>query len=154
MVRDVPPGSFILLEDVDSCVASADRSVTATRAQETKPTVSLSTLLNTLDGIGGVTSSMVFVTTNYIEKLDAALTRAGRMDYCIEFKLLDDEQIKGFIRYSFPNQEIDVTARYEPIAGCDIQRLLIKHFDDYRGFESNLKKDLLKTIKQVYHLSE
>jgi len=146
MVRSIPEDSFILMEDIDVCKASDDREAEPVVVQENLSKVSLSSLLNTLDGIGGISSNIVFVTTNHFDKLDPALTRKGRMDHVIEFGLLQDQQIKEFIKYSFSDVIIDENTQYEPIAGCDIQSLLIKHKDSYFEFEKQLKLQLTQNV--------
>ncbi|KAF9520971.1 hypothetical protein BS47DRAFT_265 [Hydnum rufescens UP504] len=49
-------------------------------------TLSLSGLLNSLDGVSAPEGRLLFATTNHLERLDPALTRPGRMDIWIEFK--------------------------------------------------------------------
>ena len=51
------------------------------------PKISLSGLLDALDGVGAQEGRLLFVTTNRYETLDAALRRPGRMDVDTEFKL-------------------------------------------------------------------
>lgn len=56
------------------------------------PKVSLSGLLNALDGVGAQEGRLLFATTNRYEALDPALRRPGRMDVHIEFKLASQHQ--------------------------------------------------------------
>jgi len=55
--------------------------------------VTLSGLLNCLDGVTSTEARIVFMTTNYIERLDPALIRPGRVDvkeyigYCTTHQL-------------------------------------------------------------------
>ena len=51
-------------------------------------TLSLSGLLNALDGVAASEGRILFATTNHLERLDPALSRPGRMDVWIEFKNL------------------------------------------------------------------
>ena len=84
----------ILLEDVD--VASQNRmqakeadhsDVDLSFFETQKKTVTLSGLLNALDGVGSQEGRLLIMTTNYIERLDDALIRPGRVDRKIEFRL-------------------------------------------------------------------
>ena len=43
--------------------------------------VTFSGLLNVLDGVASSEERLIFMTTNYIERLDPALIRPGRVDY-------------------------------------------------------------------------
>ena len=54
--------------------------------------VSLSGLLNALDGLGAKEGRLFFATTNRYQALDPALRRPGRIDYFIEFKLASQYQ--------------------------------------------------------------
>lgn len=56
------------------------------------PKISLSGLLNALDGVGAQEGRLLFATTNRYEALDPALRRPGRMDVHIEFKLASQHQ--------------------------------------------------------------
>ena len=47
--------------------------------------VTLSGLLNAIDGVGAQEGRILFMTTNYPERLDGALTRPGRVD--VSFRL-------------------------------------------------------------------
>ncbi|KAF8061607.1 P-loop containing nucleoside triphosphate hydrolase protein [Lyophyllum atratum] len=49
-------------------------------------TLSLSGLLNALDGVAAAEGRLLFATTNHLDRLDPALSRPGRMDVWVEFK--------------------------------------------------------------------
>ena len=70
--------------------------------------VSLSGLLNALDGIGAQDGRILFATTNHYSVLDPALIRPGRMDLHVEFKLASKEQAKElFYRFYAPSKDSD-----------------------------------------------
>jgi len=50
-------------------------------------TLSLSGLLNAIDGVAAAEGRLLFATTNHLERLDPALSRPGRMDVWVEFKV-------------------------------------------------------------------
>ncbi|KDQ61524.1 hypothetical protein JAAARDRAFT_123262 [Jaapia argillacea MUCL 33604] len=54
--------------------------------------VTLSGLLNAIDGVGAQEGRILFATTNKYHALDPALCRAGRMDRHVEFKLASKYQ--------------------------------------------------------------
>ena len=62
------------------------------------PKVSLSGLLNALDGVGAQEGRLLFATTNRYEALDPALRRPGRMDVHVEFKLASQYQASELFR--------------------------------------------------------
>ena len=73
------------------------------------PKISLSGLLNALDGVGAQEGRLLFATTNRYETLDAALRRPGRMDVHVEFKLASQYQAGGlFKRFYMPDETVTV----------------------------------------------
>ncbi|PBK85658.1 P-loop containing nucleoside triphosphate hydrolase protein [Armillaria gallica] len=75
-------------------------------------TLSLSGLLNALDGVAAAEGRLLFATTNHLERLDPALSRPGRMDVWIEFKNASKWQAEALFRNFFPSVE-------EPAAACN-----------------------------------
>lgn len=51
------------------------------KAYEGLTRVTLSGLLNALDGVSSAEDRIIFMTTNYIDRLDKALIRPGRVDF-------------------------------------------------------------------------
>lgn len=84
----MPDKSILLLEDVE-CAVKVDE-----KSRDTKDTkVSFSGLLNILDGLVVPEGRITFLTTNFKERLDPTLLRAGRVDYEIEYFNASREQI-------------------------------------------------------------
>eukprot|EP00164_Ancoracysta_twista_P009335 GFYU01013791.1.p1 GENE.GFYU01013791.1~~GFYU01013791.1.p1 ORF type:complete len:941 (+),score=303.86 GFYU01013791.1:279-3101(+) len=99
---DTPPNSIILLEDVDSIFEQREtKTVSRYRYQRG---VSFSGLLNALDGVSSQEGRIVFMTTNHIERLDAALLRPGRCDVKKEFTLATRNQISAMYTRFFPEE--------------------------------------------------
>jgi ATP-dependent 26S proteasome regulatory subunit len=72
--------AILLIEDID-CMFSENSNI------------SLSSMLNILDGVSSVKSLITVITTNHIDKLGTVITRPGRIDKIIEFKILSKDQI-------------------------------------------------------------
>lgn len=68
-------------------------------------TLSLSGLLNALDGVAASEGRLLFATTNHLEKLDPALCRPGRMDVWVEFKNASRWQAEALFRNFFPSED-------------------------------------------------
>ena len=66
--------------------------------------VTNSGLLNAIDGVTNSDGRIVIMTTNYIDQLDAALIRPGRVDRRFEFEDASDLQICGVFLKFFPRQ--------------------------------------------------
>jgi mitochondrial chaperone BCS1 len=77
IIDALPVATILLIEDVD-CVFKDLRTTTSVAG------VTLSGLLNALDGVSSRDGRVLFLTTNHPERLDPALLRPGRVDRKIE----------------------------------------------------------------------
>ncbi len=73
IVNSLPVATILLIEDVD-CVFKDFRTMSGAAG------VTLSGLLNALDGVSSRDGRVLFLTTNHPERLDPALLRPGRVD--------------------------------------------------------------------------
>jgi mitochondrial chaperone BCS1 len=85
LLNNIPPRSLLLLEDIDA--AFPDRKMDKQAGGYTecllsgyRSSLTFSGLLNALDGVAASEERLIFMTTNYPDKLDAALIRPGRVD--------------------------------------------------------------------------
>jgi mitochondrial chaperone BCS1 len=112
-INQVPANTFLLFEDIDcmksgqSRIGSDGQSGPATsNANASQPAynngVTLSGLLNVLDGFYAPTGVLFVMTTNHFEKLDKALLRPGRIDYKIYLGQATDYQKIELYRRFFP----------------------------------------------------
>lgn len=88
-----------VIEDID-CLSEvvADRLATTTTTTEKEgDAVTLSFLLNLLDGVLETPGRILIISSNYPEKLDRALIRPGRIDVKIEFSYADREFIQDMM---------------------------------------------------------
>jgi chaperone BCS1 len=147
---------ILLLEDLDAAFTrSVSRDSTSTGAPtvstaSTKSskessdgsTLSLSGLLNSLDGVAAaegryvllisfdgnvpMTSqcSLLFATTNHIERLDPALSRPGRMDVWINFTHATKWQAGGLFKCFFPSKPLEASEVFEGSSADASQRNL------------------------------
>ncbi|KAK4626253.1 Mitochondrial chaperone BCS1 [Fulvia fulva] len=90
MFQEIPPRCIVLLEDIDAVWASREQrleqrpiydSASERSATPSISNVTLSGLLNVLDGVGSQEGRLVIMTTNKPDQLDSALTRPGRIDF-------------------------------------------------------------------------
>jgi chaperone BCS1 len=77
LIDALPVATILLIEDVD-CVFKESRNTSDSTG------VTLSGLLNALDGVSSREGRVLFLTTNHPERLDRALVRPGRVDRKIE----------------------------------------------------------------------
>jgi mitochondrial chaperone BCS1 len=135
LMGNVPNRCILLLEDLDAAFTrsvsrdsnstGAPVTVTADKEKEKEKevndgnTLSLSGLLNSLDGVAAAEGRYVmfhilsnrdllfdrllFATTNHIERLDPALSRPGRMDVWVNFTNATKWQAEGIFKCFFPS---------------------------------------------------
>ncbi|KKY22238.1 putative bcs1-like atpase [Diplodia seriata] len=139
LFNNLPQRCIVLLEDIDSAGLLRDEKsdqaeaadpnkkkeefsaetlakalTTANRKQkqadDNKQGISLSGLLNAIDGVATHEGRVLVMTTNHPEKLDDALIRPGRVDMQVEFSLATHEQMRDiFIRMYSPDEESQPT---------------------------------------------
>jgi len=66
--------------------------------------ITLSSLLNVIDGILESNGIIYIITTNFPEKIDKALLRPGRINFTIDFKKSDYKTIKEMLEYFYDTQ--------------------------------------------------
>ncbi|XWV26526.1 ATPase family protein [Tupanvirus soda lake] len=91
----------------------------------------LSDFLEILDGMRSTEDSIMFFTTNYINRIDPAFKRQGRVNYLIEMKLCNKYQLANI---------------YKSILQKDISNELYDAFPEYRYSLSNIIETILKNI--------
>ncbi|KAF9040217.1 P-loop containing nucleoside triphosphate hydrolase protein [Hymenopellis radicata] len=124
LLNKLPERCIALIEDIDAALTTSlnrdqnddksesdkdKKSKSTARASESSlGNVTLSGLLNALDGVGAKQGRILVATTNKYDSLDEALSRPGRMDVHIEFKLAAKYQARElFIRFYNPHYAAD-----------------------------------------------
>jgi chaperone BCS1 len=143
-MNDVPPNSVILFEDID-CMKSGKARLIADetpgtsgasssedRKQESAALgVTLSGLLNALDGFSAPENVLFVMTSNVVENLDPALLRPGRIDYKLYMVHADDRQKIELYKRFFPDAsdseaELFVETHRSVETMAEFQGLLLK----------------------------
>jgi len=134
-IHDVPRHSVILFEDIDCMQTSKARPGQEDHAQKPSPPspddkpniadqfgVTLSGLLNVLDGFSAPDSALFVMTTNQIETLDSALLRPGRIDYRLYLGKAAKEQKVELYRRFFPESSLADAQRFVE-ANCHVSTM-------------------------------
>jgi len=133
LMSHVPSRCILLLEDLDAAFtrsvtrdASSTGTPTSTKDSTTTTaeatdgsTLSLSGLLNSLDGVAAAEGRLLFATTNHIERLDPALSRPGRMDVWVNFTHATKWQAEGIFKCFFPFKPSNADADASPATPKD-----------------------------------
>jgi len=115
LVDALPGGTALLIEDVD-CAFGARRA-----AEETG--VTLSGLLNALDGVSSREGRALFLTTNHPERLDPALVRPGRVDRSVHLGHTTAEQARRLFCWFYAGEEEVAASEVEAWAGAFAARI-------------------------------
>lgn len=113
----LPRRCLILLEDIDAVGIS--RSLTQSQRQigPIPRLISLSALLNVLDGPSAKQGCIMCATTNYPENLDTALVRPGRIDKRVTFTKANRDAVAGVFSSIFTSQkDTSIAIEKHPLA--------------------------------------
>ncbi|KAI9926491.1 hypothetical protein MW887_004256 [Aspergillus wentii] len=132
LFQELPRRCIVLLEDVDSAGITNKRS----NEEETEPSpeqgakgaelekgkpkeekeekggVTLSALLNVIDGVAASEGRILVMTTNHAENLDPALLRPGRVDMSIHFGYADRNAMQELFSSIYATLEGDLQPSY------------------------------------------
>ena len=122
-IASIPPNSFIVFEDIDCiksfCARPADEATGETREDMPK-------LLKLLDGASLPDNTVLFATTNYIDKIDGAVKRFGRFDLHFELLPADKELATQMVNYIDPTKISLLEDVVFPVSQAELQARILK----------------------------
>lgn len=143
LLSSVPERAIVLIEDIDTFAVSQNRVVAPISGKEEKGMLTLSGLLNALDGVAASEGRILIMTTNHPEHLDAALTRAGRVDVAAHLgNFTAAESVRMWRLFFGENHHLEgefaanVGNNMQPAA---LQELLMRHANDPAGVVEALR---------------
>lgn len=132
-ISEANQNSMFIMEDIDSISATKNRENKENDSEDKgvlkMELLTMSGVLNALDGIMTPKGAIFVMTTNHIEKLDPALLREGRCDVKLYFGNMDiDRQIEMYNKYFSDGKATEFLTNNEPVTACVLQeRLLQEH---------------------------
>lgn len=96
--------------------------------------LTLSGLLNALQGVIALDDVMVMMSTNHPEKLDPALIRSSRVDCRYEIGAMKSAQIHEYIRNMYPEASVSPDIVFNTTVGSDVQTAFLEHPRDVQRF--------------------
>lgn len=138
-LRSVGSNSLLLIEDIDCTKIKRDNSKDVNSSN-----ISMSGLLNALDGIGTKPGRLLFITTNHLENLDPALMRCGRIDLIKYIGNASKQQIEELFE-KFYNKKVDI----DEVAGIDESKLSMSSVQDILIRHRNSCEDALNELHNI-----
>jgi chaperone BCS1 len=135
----IPANSIVILEDIDIASAVKDRDGDDDKG------VTMSGMLNVLDGFQSPPGVITIMTTNRKDVLDPAIIRPGRVDLEEELDCLDDSQLRGLCSYFLGHVPEDLPAitPADGITSAEVMGVVRKHLPDFE----NAGGDMVEFIK-------
>ncbi|GKT44128.1 putative mitochondrial chaperone BCS1-B [Colletotrichum spaethianum] len=156
LFAELPRRCVVLLEDIDTAGLTHTREDTGmTNTTEHKDgsgdmvpgqltpgnppnqpsgRLSLSGLLNILDGVASQEGRVLIMTTNHVEKLDKALIRPGRVDQIVKFTLADaagqisDPEAEATLAAQAAKRTADIVANIETLSEAFVAKIPAHEF--------------------------
>lgn len=123
LLGEVSPRSMLLLEDVDTIQISHERDTQ-------QGSISMSSLLNALDGVATPHGLVTVMTTNHVDRLDRALKRPGRMDLVEELGYLTADTLRHLFAH-FYGEQLPKAPRTQPaLTAAAASEVFKRHLDD------------------------
>ena len=100
--------------------------------EDTSEKITLSFILNILDGILETPGRILIMTSNYPEKLDKALLRPGRIDINLEVGYCDKPMIKEMFKFFYKKEiDIDNIETIQDISPAQLNKILLDNFNNH-----------------------
>lgn len=129
--------------------------------QLNRDTITLSDILNIIDGVLETPGRILILTSNFPEKLDKALLRPGRIDLLIHFKKCDAKQLSEMFKHFYDDNKVidnfDFKSLEHLFTPAFIQEIFLRNIHDPQiayDFLTNAQHDDTDTcelnVKGVY----
>lgn len=172
LLMNIPPNSFVAIEDFDhgstkkrsslfsslsmsrrkqhlqtsnenEAIETPADAAEANDIRDEYSALSLTTILNSLDGVVRLDDVVLFMTTNHLENIDPAVIRKGRVDGIYKISHLNHEEIMEYIELMFGQlvETIDKNIKFNSISGCDLQDLFMSHRHNFFNFIESIPKE-------------
>lgn len=131
-VAKMPSKSILLFEDCDGSPATNARKGSNRFDKDKKSddkkddnnssildalSIDLQGFLNILDGVSPLDDVLVFMTTNYIDRIDDAIFRDGRTDHTIELPRLEPEIVNDYLNRVYKTTGFNAA---RPLLACEL----------------------------------
>lgn len=131
IVRGLPQRTLIVFEDIDTVRAAQDGAPQGERSRDadgkSRTGVTLNGLLNVLDGPQSPNGAIFVLTTNYPERVEQRLLRAGRVDYRVEVGHLTSSQLHRLWERVTGEADVDFPPVPPGVTPADVMNAFKRH---------------------------
>ena len=159
-LENTPSNTIVLIEDVDVAIPSENRQKFIDiqkqkisddykkRKMDYSGQLTLSGILNGIDGVATPNGQILFMTTNHRDDLDPALIRPGRIDRQFCLRNCNETQIEDMCKNFYPHaEEKDIEEMLHlfksikrPIAPAQFENFLVEFKTDLPTAIKNIEK--------------
>jgi hypothetical protein len=124
----IPANSIVILEDIDIVSAVKERD-----KDDDDNGVTMTGMLNVLDGFQSPPGVITIMTTNRLEVLDDAIYRPGRVDLLENLDCLDDFQLRGLCEYfmDYVPEDLPTITPDDGVTSAEVMGEIRKHLPDF-----------------------
>lgn len=167
LLSRIPKNSVLAIEDFESSGAVSNRgiSVNPDNSPETNDKslgfeafscLTLTGVLNTLDGLVPLNDVILFMTTNDLKSVDEAVYRDGRIDLVLEIGKISDKEIRPIVQKLFPEEDLTMFY-FKECVGSKINKASMICGGDFNKFIEALEdENLIETRNEngkIYSIS-
>jgi chaperone BCS1 len=129
-VSKLAPRTVLVIEDIDAYSVSHDRD----HNNQTDGALSLSGLLNALDGFETPDGLVTIATTNHVDRLDPALKRSGRLDRTFVLDYIEAPELERLFTWFYEMEPLEPCPTYDAaeaaLSPAEATELFKQHLDD------------------------
>lgn len=152
-LASTPKNSVVIIEDFDSGAATKNRAQTKVAVDGDSmmmQSLTLTGLLNALDGVVPLDDCVVFLTTNHLDSIDPALYRKGRVDHLVEIGKVPADEVRRHTSHLYPSISFE-GVEFLPTLGCLLNEALLEGKEDPEAFVTSLVRN--GCARRVHKLS-
>ena len=135
--REDDKKSIIVFEDIDTIFDTRKEG-------DNQNLLTLTGLLNALDGHTCPEGSLIFMTANNPQVFDSALIRSCRVDYKVNLDYIDEYQIKNMYESFFPDQMEKYSKFSNLVCGKELTTAMLQEFFFYNRKSPNITAEISK----------
>ena len=140
LISSIRDDGILVLEDVDALFTNDKKNLT------------MSTVLNVLDGLARQNRIICVMTTNHFEVLTSVFKRPGRLDFLIEFKNADQQCFCDMVCYMKNDESLREKASsfFQKIEHLNPSRAIIQKFLFENRHQDCLTKEMVTKFKDMH----